>query len=143
LPGGSDFASTAWGWESVSRIYYMPNITGFYYLVLIADAGDVFQEGDELNNLFYTSIEPIWFEGGYARDGSAPAHARFEFRNELQPRSGLIRDNAHHSLVTPGNRNAYTAEEIAALIAHEKRSGRLDEQVDAHVQGRPKTVFSD
>jgi len=142
LPAGSNFASAAWGWESVSRTYYMPNITGFYYLVLIADAGDVFQEGDELNNLFYTSMEPIWFEGGYARGGDAPAQAEFEFRNELQPRPEVVRDNVHHSLVTPGNRNAYTPEEIATLIAREKRSGRLDEQVDAGVQGQPKTVYS-
>jgi len=142
LPAGGDFASAAWGWESVVRTYYMPNITGLYYLVLVADAGDVFQENDELNNLFYTSVDPVWFEGGYAREGGAPAHAKFEFRNGTQVQPELLADNPHHTAVTEYNRNAYTPEEISAFIAHEKRSGRLDEKVDAHIQGQAKEVYS-
>ncbi len=141
LAPGTDFASSAFGWESVGRTYYMPQITGYYYLVMVADAGDVFGESDELNNLFYTSMDPIWFDGGYARSRNGSGPANFEFQNKLQPEERFLKNSRFSSVVTAKFPNAYTTREISDFLRHEKRSGRLDDKIKAHIQGNPENVF--
>ncbi|MEM8909556.1 MAG: C1 family peptidase, partial [Bacteroidota bacterium] len=66
IPPGGSFAQSVWGQSDQYRIYNMPPITGDYYLVLVADAGDQFSEQDELNNLFYTTLDPKYFQAGFA-----------------------------------------------------------------------------
>jgi len=148
IPSGGDFASTVFGGTSVSRTYYMPEITGSYYLVLVADAEDVFQEEDELNNLFYTTTDPIWFDGGYAQLSSSEGEVTE--RSEEMP--GLVQAGApsrrqlqassHHTIVSPRFPNAYTPQEILSFFDREKASGRLKEKVEAYVQGAKTAVFS-
>ena len=149
IPASGDFASTAFGLTSISRTYYMPQITGSYYLVIIADAEDVFNEQDELNNLFYTTINPIWFDGGYAEldsedDKVSPrSTSAYEFKNDLSPDRERLRQSRFNTVVTPHFSNAYTPEEVIALLKHEERSGRLKEKIDAHVQQEAHANFQE
>jgi len=147
IPAGGDFASSVWGWQSITRTYYMPEITGSYYLVMVADAGDVFNEQDELNNLFYTTNDPKWFNGGYAlrpASGSqaAPSTAEFEFENKRPLEPTLLKRNANQSAVSDNFPNAYTAEEVMDFIKREKVNGGLQLKINEYIQRQDRAVFS-
>ena len=67
----------------------MPQISDYYYLVLIADASDQFGEQDELNNQFYTTLIPKYFENGYSSKpkkskNNFQSSSDYEFENPLQ-----------------------------------------------------------
>lgn len=134
IPAGDDFANYAWGSSYVERYYYMPEISGFYYLLCIADAEDKFQEQDEMNNLFYTTIDPVYFEYGIEYKSTAAKESPFSFKNELAPEIQNIKRSKFNSSVTEKFRNAYTPEEIKEFFKKEKASGRLDTKVDEYVQ---------
>lgn len=143
IPAGGDFAGAAWGTESVVRTYYMPDITGYYYLVLIADVGDVFSEQDELNNLFYTTIEPKRFDGGYGArlsgdDGEVEGDFKFENQENFTRR--LLEGSRFNTVVSDDFRNAYTQEEILGFVKREHVNGNLAGRVDEFIQrsgGKP------
>lgn len=134
IPAGNDFAWYAWESYWVERYYYMPEITGFYYLLCIADAEDKFQEQDELNNLFYTTIDPVYFEYGIGTKSSQKFYNPFTFKNEVEFNKEKTRRTKYNSAVTQDFRNAYTPEEIIEFFKKEKISGRLDGKVDEYVQ---------
>jgi hypothetical protein len=138
IPAGDDFANYAWGDYSVVRTYYMPEITGYYYLLCLADADDKFQEQDEMNNLFYTTILPIYFEYGEEYKSSGKPESPFTFKNDVQFSMENIRHSKYNTAVTPENRNAYTPEEIIEFFKKEKISGRLDTKVDEYLQSNAK-----
>ena len=135
IPGGGNFTQTVWGRPSQTRTYFMPRITGAYYLVLVADAGDKFNERDELNNLFYTTSEPKYFQGGYgvqAPNASASTQnsTTFQFSNDLQANSHTLQSNIYNSVVSNKFQNAYTSEEILEFVRREHLSGKLEKKVD-------------
>lgn len=134
IPAGDDFANYAWGSGYVERYYYMPEITGFYYLLCLADAEDKFQEQDEMNNLFYTTIDPVYFEYGIEYKSTAAKESPFYFKNELAPSTENMKRSKFNSSVTDKFRNAYTPEEIIEFFKKEKVSGRLNTKVDEYVQ---------
>ena len=70
ISSGSTFTQIAWGFGRLTRTYYVPELNGYYYLVLIANSENKFQEQHEMNNLFYTAINPKYFEYGYNSKGS-------------------------------------------------------------------------
>jgi hypothetical protein len=134
IPAGDNFANYAWGDYWVERTYYMPDITGYYYLLCLADASDKFQETDELNNLFYTTIDPIYFLSGVKNKSSDINYTPFTFKNDIPVSKENIKRSKYNSSVTPKFRNAYTPEEILAFFKKEKESGRIDRKVDEYVQ---------
>jgi C1A family cysteine protease len=134
IPAGDDFANVGWAALWVERSYYMPDITGYYYLLCIADATDKFQETDELNNLFYTTIDPVYFQSGVGYKLSERGKESFNFKNEITRGKENIKHSKYNSSVTQEFRNAYTPEEIIAFFKKEKSSGRLDQKVDKYVQ---------
>ncbi len=137
IPAGANFTETAWGYESILRTYYMPEITGYYYLVMIADADDTFAEADELNNLFYTTIEPHYFDNGYGlrpEPGSGNSQNEFDFKNNLTMNQQELDSNIFNSAVNANRPNAYTPEEIKEFIKREKQNGRLASKVDVFAQ---------
>jgi len=134
IPAGDDFANYAWGDVWVERTYYMPDITGYYYLLCLADAEDKFQETDELNNLFYTTIDPVYFQNGMDYKSSEKKENPFTFKNDITFSKENIRQSKYNSAVTQKARNAYTPEEIKAFFKKEKESGRMDRKVDEYVQ---------
>jgi C1A family cysteine protease len=134
IPAGNNFAYVAWGSEWVERTYYMPNITGDYYLLCLADATDKFQETDELNNLFYTTIDPIYFQSGVGYKSSEKSNSHFNFKNDITMSKENIKHSKYNSVVTQQFRNAYTPEEIISFFKKEKSSGRMDRKVDEYIQ---------
>ena len=129
IPAGSNFAYEVFNLESISRTYYMPDITGFYYLVLIADAEDVLNEVDEINNLFYTKNDPTLFQNGYALKTTETIKP-FVFENDLTFDQTLLRSNKYNSAITVDHPNAYTTDEVMHFLKHEKKSGNLDILID-------------
>ena len=130
LAPGDNFANAIWGWQSVLRTYYMPDITGYYYLALVADVEDRFAEQDEINNVFYTTQDPKWFQNGQSDlTGSGNQASNFEFHNELAATPDNIRKNKYQSVVTPEFRNAYTTMEITEFFKQEKANGNLDKKI--------------
>jgi C1A family cysteine protease len=119
---------------AVVQDYEMPHdLTGKYYLVMVGDASDKFEEKDEENNLFYTTDEPITFNNGVA-----PRSANYEkpwgFTNTLQPSLLNLKQNPYRTAVNAKNHNAYTPEEIIENLKAEARNGNLDKKVKAFVQ---------
>jgi C1A family cysteine protease len=131
---GDNFANYAFGSSWVERTYYMPDITGFYYLLCLADATDKFQEQNELNNLFYTTIDPVYFQSGVQYKSSEKNNDPFNFKNDIAFSKENIKHSKYNSSVTQKFRNAYTPEEIIAFFKKEAESGRIDRKVDQYVQ---------
>lgn len=129
IASGGGFAETVWGTQSLYRSYFMPNITGFYYLLMVADAGDVFQEQDELNNLFYTTTDPAWFVGGVALKSTEKNSQPLSFRNDINFEKNKAKRTKFNSAVNSKNLNAYTPEEIKRFIKKRKANGDLDKKI--------------
>lgn len=129
IPSGSDFANVIFGEASIIRTYYMPELTGEYYLVLIADGDDVYREENEINNIFYTSDWPIYFEKGYAalskEGGQSSNPSVFEFENHEKLNAANLIKNSFNSAVDSEKPNTYTSNEIRDFLHKEKASGRL------------------
>lgn len=138
IPAGDDFANYAWAESYVERYYYMPEITGYYYLLCLADADDKFQEQDEMNNLFYTTIDPVYFDAGIEYKSDGKVYSPFTFKNEMSITKENIKSSVFNSSVTPKFRNAYSPEEIKEFFKKEKESGRIDKKVDEYVQRNAK-----
>ena len=119
----------------------MPGISGQYYLAMISDAEDTFQEQDEINNIFYTTNFPLTFQNGYAARTSNGTSELFEFKNELEPTPSNLKRNPHQTIVNEHNRNAYTQEEIMAFVKAEKQSGRLQIKIDQHLAKKGITPY--
>lgn len=130
ITSGNGFAETVWGTESLYRPYYMPDITGAYYLLLVADAEDVFQEQNEMNNLFYTTNpDPAWFINGIALKSSKKNSQPMQFENDIEFNVNNTHKTKFNTAVNTDNMNAYTPEEIIAFVKAKKRSGELEKRL--------------
>lgn len=142
IPGGSSFTEEVFLEDGIERTYYVPtNVTGLYYLVLIADAWDDINESDEMNNFYYTTGQsPKYFEGGYSEfddgEGSDKSLA------SLKPNKRALRDNLRKTSVSNGNLNAYTPEEIIGFLRAKKQSGELDARIKEHLEQNPSPGYT-
>ena len=122
--GGSSCSQAVFGsQDNFSWGYNMPRITGYYYLVMIADVFDAIEEMDESNNYFYFTDQdgyPIWFEngipsgfdkGGNQMRSSSPSEPTFEQQAPSQRSKEMA--------------NAYTKSEITNMLIHMKDNGKL------------------
>ena len=56
IPANNDLGTVAFGTQQLYQVYYTPSsLNGAYYIVMIADAENAFNEGNEQNNFFYTT----------------------------------------------------------------------------------------
>jgi hypothetical protein len=120
------------------RSYYVPpNLTGYYYLVLVGDITDKFVESDENNNLFYTTDqEPKLFENGMGeRISMMGDNFRNVFTKSQMQTNGARR---YRTSVTPKHRNAYTPDEIIQFLKKEARNGNLARKISLARQNGPK-----
>jgi hypothetical protein len=104
--------------------YKMPSITGDYYLILFADAFDGIDESNEDNNYCYWGDKdgnPIHYTSGVPSTNSI---SKIKAGTNLQ------------SVVTSANVNAYSTDEIAAMIRAHKKSGELSKKAAAWKAGR-------
>lgn len=129
ISAGNDLAKILFNADGIEQTYYMPAISGSYYLVLYADPGDVFSEADEMNNIFYTTDYPKSFSNGYAARGVQSTESEmFNFKNPLTPSRQNLKQNRFNSAVTSAHKNAYRPDEIAKFFKQEKASGKLAEK---------------
>ena len=146
INAGENFSQTVFGTQSVTRTYYMPQITGLYYLVLVADANDGFQEQDELNNLFYTTLDPKYFDNGYSTlQGSSEkgsSQDSFNFENNLELNSKNLKSNRFNTVVTEESPNAYTQEEIISFLNKELQNGNLKRKLDRPAQKSNRASYN-
>lgn len=130
IPGGKSCAKvlsdikgqgtgSCFGWQ-----FTLPNINGQYYLVLVADAFDGVSETNEDNNyLFFcdASDNPITFKNGEPSNLSHKhAYSKSTVVCPKQNSANRLQDVRNEN-----NLNAYTSEEIAAMIKAHKDMGML------------------
>lgn len=110
--------------------YYMPEITGTYYLVLVADGFDVVEEPDETNNYYYLTDaygDPLEFVDGIMQTPTKNSGNKTKLSNH---RTASLNRQAFRNV----NKNSYTPKEIYQLLQYQKNSGRLAQKVQQYVQ---------
>jgi hypothetical protein len=135
IPAYSSLSETLFGDDSgVKFSYKMPSsLNGSYYLVLIVDGDDTFDEDSEEDNFFYTTDRPIKFRNGYAaRQGYEQAGVSFSFKNQLSIKSPEKSRRQFTSVIKPGNLNAYSPQEIFSFIRNQKKSGAFAQKVQQY-----------
>jgi hypothetical protein len=130
IPANSSFASVVFNQSNISRRYYVPGLTGYYYLVLFADATRAVGEQNEQNNIFYTTSQsPKFFSNGYSNKPGEITN--LSFQNPLAPDRQNLFSNNYNTSVNAANPNAYTPEEIIQFLKEQKTSGKLQQKIDA------------
>ncbi len=129
------FQTTA---ERFSWEYEMPNITGYYYLVLIADGFDRYNEFNEDNNYFflaYDNGDPLYIVNGVVQNPPAAKKigkpGKFPVKGE---------SSAFQSVRIGENVNAYSTNEIMAMIKDRRNSGALAAKVVDYKNTRKNSV---
>jgi len=110
VASGQSVSNAVFGGDSpFSWGYYMPYITGYYYLLIYADAFDTFAEADESNNFAYFTQDngdPIYILNGVMQN----APTKKILVNKSIPVKG---QNYDFETVRKGNNlNTYTTSEI-------------------------------
>ncbi|MCW3125645.1 MAG: hypothetical protein JWO03_1303 [Bacteroidetes bacterium] len=126
IPSSGDFATQAFGTPTLYQNYTMPNITGYYYLMIVADAGGVLGDADYDNNIFYVNYDPIYFTNGFYKTGGSSVP---DFNNNLSPEKQVLKKNVYNTAVTNKHPNAYSPREIRTFLKAKKASGELDAKV--------------
>ncbi len=116
--------------------YKMPDVTGDFYLVILADGFDTFEEVDESNNITYFTNpdgSPLHIENGIIQN---PPAKSFVLKRQA-PEMG--EDADFESVVTSTNKNAYTPQEIRQMLLNEWKSGRLGRKIYDYLETGAKT----
>lgn len=130
VPGGSSITQAVSGSdENFSWDYQVPGITGYYYLVMIANPFGSLQEMDLSNNYFYFTDQygyPIWFENGVPQGLTND-------RNSTRS-GGVAEEGIAHmapSEISKKMKNAYSKTEILTFLQNERDNGSLRRKVNA------------
>lgn len=103
--------------------YTMPgNLSGKYYLVLVADGFNDLAEANEDNNYFFYSQadgKPFDFVNGVNQNGKSGKSAI------VKQIPAKFANTEYQTLVGPRNVNAYSPKEIMGLIQYRKQTGDL------------------
>jgi len=120
IPAGKSVAEVIYGHPtSFSWPYTMPsNITGSYYLVIIADGFDVIEETDETNNYVY-----------YSKENGDP----LEIINGVIQGGYKSLGNTLHTVVNASHPNAYSTKEITQFLISEKNKGNFQKKLMKHI----------
>ncbi len=136
IPPQGNLAQIVMGAPYLERTYFMPQISGYYYLVMIADLENKFQEANGMNNIFYTTTYPILFNYGFgSKNGrsASPQPEQFTFKNNMQASAELLKWNKFNTAVTEEMPNAYRPDEIIRLVEHKKKTGDLDRKINEYI----------
>lgn len=131
IPANGDLAYTWFSQNIMHQNYTMPtNVTGYYYLILVADAGETLGDADYSNNVFYVDDEPRYFSYGVGKNGPG-AVTTTDFHNPIDNTKMNRAAHTYRTAVTTAHRNAYTPQEIRNFIKAKKRNGELDARARA------------
>lgn len=128
VPSGKSVAAALYNEPEADFLftYTMPdNLTGKYYLVLIADGFNDLAEENEDNNYFFYSTndgKPFDFING-AIQGGIPNKNAVAVN---QPK--LFQNTGTQTVVNKNNVNAYSPAEIMKLVNHHKETGKLQQK---------------
>ncbi len=137
VPADASVAETLYGEEGVSFSfqYTIPEYTGDYYLVMIADGFDGVSESDETNNYFYftgADGEPLKIENGIIQ-GNAKNLKNVQI--DVKPKKG---DNSPIPTArTQQNLNTYRPHLIQKVIKSQKESGEWQERLNRFKTDNP------
>ena len=134
LPSGTGIAEVLYDDTRIRWDYTMPDITGFYYLVSLADAFDMIGETDEANNYFFITDSKGW--PLYINNGEVQNIFNRK-QNTDAPSSGRKIESATPKELS-GNKNAYTPGEISNMIKTLKQNGKLKMAVEKFRSDRGK-----
>lgn len=107
--------------------YQMPEITGKYYLVVIADAFDAIAEANEDNNFFFITAEnakPLEFVNGVITNKMK------SYSLKAMKTPSQFENTENQTVVKNGNLNAYSPAEVSRLLLSDKKSGKLQSKID-------------
>lgn len=125
LSPGNGVAETLFDSDRIYWEYKMPEITGFYYLVCVADAFDAVSETNEANNYHFltaASGAPALINKGVISTNFTSAGARV---GDPGKKPDVRTRIPSPSEIGEGGRNAYTVEEISQMITTLKKNGSL------------------
>lgn len=130
VPAGAGVAETLYGEEDASFYfqYTIPEYTGDYYLVMIADGFDGISESDETNNYFYftgADGEPLRIENGIIT-GNVKNLKSMQMTSK--PKKGD--SSPIPTARTQQNLNTYRPHLIQKVIQSQKESGEWQERLN-------------
>jgi C1A family cysteine protease len=129
VPSGKSVAAALYSDPEADFLftYTMPNnLSGKYYLVLLADGFDDLKEVNEDNNFFFFSKadgKPFDFLNGVIQNSAAAKSQTVK----LQPKQ--FADTDFQTVVNKNNVNAYSPAELMKLIEHRRSNGDLSAKV--------------
>ncbi|MCK4663335.1 MAG: hypothetical protein KAT68_10750 [Bacteroidales bacterium] len=133
IPSGKSVADALIpGIENFEFTYELPNITGYYYLVLIADGFDVIAEYDETNNYYFftdANGDPISIVNGIIQGGLKNGRIVNEKPEQYAA-------SPSPTAVNKGNVNTYSPEEIMKMLKYHKETGQLQEKTSQFLKNR-------
>lgn len=130
IPGGSSLAKVSFGDPEVYRDYTVPNITGTYYLILVADLNNALGENNLQNNIFYKSGQlPLTFRNGVTQSIDPSSGAIHDGnKNNLEVNVKNLTHSKYNTAVSEKNPNAYTPEEIISFLKIKYQRGELQQK---------------
>jgi hypothetical protein len=114
--------------------YFMPGITGSYYLVFYIDKGNS-SDVNQTNNVFYVTQSPKYFNNGYSnrQNDENANYIKYNFgdltsfKHELS-KVEMEQENKLQQYRTLSNSefpNAYSSEEIVGFLKNKIKQGGL------------------
>ncbi len=104
--------------------YKMPDVTGKYYLVLMADAFGAITESNENNNYYFLTTsdgQPLEFRNGVLQN-NVGNNKSLEFKEVKPAKNAKLPNQSAVNSVAP---NTYSPEEIAAMIKAHRDNGEI------------------
>ncbi len=142
IAAGSSFTGAVFNQDNIDRTYEVPDITGYYYLVLIADRTYTYDESNEFNNIFYTTGQwPKYFQNGQSNvsdgnvdDRSSDSKGQYQFKNDEHPTRTALQKNKFNTAVNDKVPNAYRPEEVRRFLKKQKETGGFYQKVAEYRQ---------
>lgn len=119
--------------------YYMPDVTGDYYLVIFADGFDNYSEFDESNNFTYFTDDngdPLHIVNGVIQNAPTKSYVA----KTGVPVKG--QDADLQTVRTQQNLNAYSTSEISAMLMRDVQNGNIQKKVFEYIQNSSKSKGS-
>jgi len=134
LAAGASLGQTIMGLPYISWDYFMPQLTGNYYLVMFIDKGNS-NETNQTNNVFYVTQAPKFFTNGYSLRSSdnTSVENKYQFEDISSFKLELTESNLstetslfpYRKLSNEKFANAYTSEEIVSFLKYKIKNGGL------------------
>lgn len=134
LAPGATLGQAIMGLPYVSWDYFMPQVTGSYYLVMFIDKGNS-SEVNQTNNVFYVTQIPKFFTVGYSNRAATSdfVENKYQFEDLSSFKLKLSKsDLSNEAVLAPYRKlsndkfvNAYTSEEIVSFLKHKIQNGGL------------------